>query len=293
MLFLLSVGAHSDDGASSSTSPGAGEDGVRTEYLERTKLCIIGEAKRFPRSNLEGSMNTKAACCWDCYRRASMLEPLAARVFADNVPGDFMEAGVFKGGIAIFMTALLVAHDPYGKRTMWFADSFSGLPPVDTAVNPRIDALVAKENKRTKWVKGRFVAKLATVQQHFAQCYRNETGEGQRFGGQRRARALPGYFRDVLPGPVRTLALLRIDGDLYISIMDALERLYDRLSVGGWVVFDDWKFDQARAAITDFRERRGINAPLLFSNGTLDPMVYWRKPMMRRGGCLVTGTLCR
>jgi len=251
-------------------------DSTRNVDLERTKRCIIGEAKPFPRNNLDG--DTKAACCWDCYRRASMLEPLAASVFADKVPGDFMEAGVFRGGIAIFMTALLVAHDPYGKRVMWFADSFQGLPHVDRPVNPRIDALVAKENKRTKWVTGRFGASLTTVRQHFAQCYRNESGEAQRFNGQSRARALPGYFRDVLPGPVRTLALLRIDGDLYISIMDALERLYDKLSVGGWVVFDDWKFDQARAAITDFRERRSIDAPLLFSNKTLDPMVYWRKP---------------
>ena len=76
---------------------------------------------------------------------------------------------------------------------------------------------------------------------------------------------------------MRELALLRVDGDLYTSITTTLERLWPLLSVGGFVVFDDWKFKQSRRAITDFRVRWRIETPVLFANGTLDPMAFWRK----------------
>jgi hypothetical protein len=80
-----------------------------------------------------------------------------------------------------------------------------------------------------------------------------------------------------LPGPVRSLALLRVDGDLYSSITTTLERLWPLLNVGGFVVFDDWKFEQARLAIVQFRKRWGVETPVRFANGTLDAMAWWRK----------------
>ncbi len=47
-------------------------------------------------------------------------------------------------------------------------------------------------------------------------------------------RFLEGWFRDTLPvAPIEKLAILRLDGDLYESTMQALECLYDKLSVGG------------------------------------------------------------
>ena len=55
------------------------------------------------------------------------------------------------------------------------------------------------------------------------------------------------------------LAVLRLDGDLYESTMDALEALYDRVSPGGIVIVDDYGvLESCRAAVTDFRRRRGI-----------------------------------
>jgi hypothetical protein len=56
------------------------------------------------------------------------LERCAARVFADRVPGDFLEAGVCHGGASIFLRALQVAYSEVDRRT-WVADSFAGVPP--------------------------------------------------------------------------------------------------------------------------------------------------------------------
>lgn len=57
---------------------------------------------------------------------------------------------------------------------------------------------------------------------------------------------LQGYFSKTLPGPVKRLAFLRADSDMYASIYETLHALYPLLSPGGYVVFDDWKFVQAR-----------------------------------------------
>ena len=60
-------------------------------------------------------------------RRLQHLHWCAQRVFAEKVPGDFLEAGVCQGGAAIYMRALQVAYgEPH--RLLWAADSFAGLP---------------------------------------------------------------------------------------------------------------------------------------------------------------------
>ena len=51
----------------------------------------------------------------------------------------------------------------------------------------------------------------------------------------------PGWFSDTLPGaPIDKLAVLRLDGDLYDSTTDALTNLYPKLSVGGFLIVDDY-----------------------------------------------------
>lgn len=109
-------------------------------------------------------------------------------------------------------------------------------------------------------------------------------------GAHAGVRFLPGFFASSLPGPVRRLALLRIDADLYSSIFEGLDSLYPLLSVGGYVVIDDWKFAQARAAVMDYRAQQNITSPMRSSNRndvslrvfnhpyyTLDRIAFWRK----------------
>src|SRR5437660_5508725 len=64
-----------------------------------------------------------------------------------------------------------------------------------------------------------------------------------------------GWFRDTLPrAPIERLAVLRLDGDLYESTIQALEGLYDRLSAGGYVIVDDYgNMASCRQAVHDFR----------------------------------------
>jgi hypothetical protein len=87
---------------------------------------------------------------------------------------------------------------------------------------------------------------------------------------------LPGWFRDTLPAaPIERLALLRLDGDLYDSTLDALVALYPRLSPGGYTIVDDYgRFEECRGAVHDYldgaREKVDIQR-------VDDDAVYWQK----------------
>ena len=87
---------------------------------------------------------------------------------------------------------------------------------------------------------------------------------------------LKGWFKDTLrAAPIEQLAVLRLDGDMYESTMDALTALYDKVSRGGFVIVDDYGcIDGCRRAVHDFRDARGIDDPIVDIDGW---GVYWRK----------------
>jgi hypothetical protein len=75
----------------------------------------------------------------------------------------------------------------------------------------------------------------------------------------------------------RLVCLLRVDVDIYSATYDALHYLYPRITKGGAVLFDDWKFGYSREAVMNYRKEHGITTPVEFLIGTNDPMAYWIK----------------
>lgn len=183
--------------------------------------------------------------------RLDDLEAVLAVIARDGVAGDLLEAGVWRGGSAIFLRAFLAAYG-IEDRQVWLADSFVGLPPGEV---PRSAEL------------GRDLAVSAeTVRDAFA-----------RYGLlDERVRFLEGWFSDTLPtAPIERLALLRLDGDLFTSTMTALDALYDKLAPGGFAIIDDYHaLVECKLAVDAFRRRRQINAPLHRVDWTC---VRWRK----------------
>ena len=178
-------------------------------------------------------------------------------IFADSIKGDFIETGIWRGGTCIFMCGLLMAHGQT-DRTVWAADSFEGVPPPtwpeDEGLNLSSSVLPV------------LAVSLEEVKELF-----------QRYGllGNN-VKFLKGWFKDTLPtAPIERLALLRLDGDLYESTMDALVPLYDKVEQGGFVIVDDYgSCPPCKQAISDFRSQRGITDVLQ----TIDKQsVYWRK----------------
>ena len=93
-------------------------------------------------------------------------------------------------------------------------------------------------------------------------------------------RFLKGWFKDTLPNaPIATLSLIRIDGDFYESTKDGLNNLYDRLSIGGYVIIDDYGEDSwtyCRKAVDEFRAERHIQDPLIAVDSKCS---YWQRAL--------------
>lgn len=189
--------------------------------------------------------------------RMQNLRFLCESVIERGVPGDFIETGVWRGGACIYMRAILHAYSDT-QRKVWVADSFEGLPPPDAEKYP------ADEGDPHHTLKELAIS-LETVRENF-----------ERFGLlDAQVCFLKGWFKDTLPvAPIEKLAILRLDGDMYESTIDALENLYDRVSDGGFIIIDDFCLHNCRQAVTDFRNARNIDAPLIEVDGVA---VYWQK----------------
>jgi len=186
-------------------------------------------------------------------RRLENVQACLEEILRDNVPGDLLEAGAWRGGTTIFMRALLKAHG-VTDRKVWVADSFEGLP------SPK-HSMDGWDLSRVKYLK----VSLEEVKANFA-----------KFGMlDDQVQFLKGWFSDTLPhAPIQKLALLRLDGDLYSSTMDALQSLYHKVSTGGYVIVDDYhSWPSCRQAVTDFLAQNALKPDIQ----TIDwSGAYWK-----------------
>lgn len=238
----------------------------RRAYLELLKNCLIGTIYEDPsmidpqfRPELrEKGLDwpTQAHSMIGNQRMLNLCQ-LCEDVILRDVPGDFIETGAWRGGSSIFMRGILKAYGVRG-RTVWVADSFEGLPPPDPHAYP-----ADRDSEFHMFVE--LAVPLEEVEKNF-----------RRYGLlDEQVRFLKGWFKDTLHvAPIERLAILRLDGDMYQSTMDALRALYRKLSPAGYVIVDDFIIASCRKAVEDFREEHGIDEPMQPVDGSA---VYWQK----------------
>ncbi|HVN62447.1 MAG TPA: TylF/MycF/NovP-related O-methyltransferase [Gaiellaceae bacterium] len=189
-------------------------------------------------------------------KRLDNLQFCVSDVIKRGIPGDVIETGVWRGGASIFMRAVLRA---YGDRTrkVWVADSFQGLPDS----SGKYDA----DTSNQTWAAGDLAVSASEVRANFA-----------RYGLlDDQVQFIEGFFQDTLAeAPIEQLAVARLDGDLYESTIVALEALYPKLSVGGYLIIDDYFLENCRQAVEDFRRDNQITEPITEIDWT---GVYWRR----------------
>ena len=240
---------------------GAGRRRV-TRIIERLLrprgLALVRESprERIERAARHGGHPAPGALTMVGERRLDDLEWCVRDVVARGVPGDLVEAGVWRGGVVIFLRALLnrLGAD---DRMVWAADTFSGLPSTDEVPHPDDGPLADRP--------GAYAASRAEVEANLATFGLLDEGVG----------FLPGAFRETLPdAPIEQLALIRLDADLHHSTQDALTALYPRLSPGGWCVVDDYgSFAGCRRAVDDYRTAHDIHDELVWVDTT---QVRWQ-----------------
>lgn len=263
--------------ASSAGGPNvrASEDRISEEpaaalYLDLMKRCLTGwiyrdegelyqqEAKPFDQLvREEGRDWPLNAHTMVGLKRLDNVQFCVENVINNAVPGDLIETGVWRGGTSIFMRAILKAHSVVNRR-VWAADTFEGMPAPDPEKYP--------EDARFEHFADELAVSIEQVKDNF-----------DRYGlldGQ--VRFLKGLFRDTLPiALVEELAVIRLDGDWYESTMDGLVNLYPKLSVGGYLIIDDYGCVPAcRQAVHDYRDTHGITEEIISVDWT---GVYWQR----------------
>jgi hypothetical protein len=196
--------------------------------------------------------------------RLDNVEELVRTVLAEGVPGDLVETGVWRGGTVIFMRAILATYG-ITDRTVWACDSFEGLPEPDAEAYPADEAMQVDDAKMKLLLDAGLAVSVEQVRANFA-----------RYGLlDDQVRFVEGWFSESLPtAPIEQIAVLRLDGDLYESTMDALVNLEPKVAPGGFVIIDDYgSLEPCRKAVHDYRDQHGIDDPIETVDWT---GAYWR-----------------
>lgn len=191
-------------------------------------------------------------------QRLDNVQSCVTDVVRSGVPGDLIETGVWRGGSTIFMRGVLKALGDE-SRTVWVADSFQGLP------KPNAEHYQADSGSRL-WTYTELAVSAAEVRANF-----------ERYGLlDEQVRFLEGWFSDTLPtAPIERLAVLRLDGDMYQSTIEVLETLYPKLSVGGYLIVDDYgALPECRQAVHEYRDAHAITDEIVTVDWT---GAYWQR----------------
>jgi O-methyltransferase len=200
---------------------------LRREVPEEHALQFVDDADRRIIETVKSRTMT------DTVRLFSMIEGLRYLVRV-GVPGAIVECGVWRGG-SMQAAALTLLECQDTERELHLFDTFEGMPPPSDADVRFKDGQTAEEIMQTSdkdsaiWA----IAGLEDVKQGMV-----ETGypaEKVVYHQGRVEETIPDEAPD-------QIAFLRLDTDWYESTRHELDHLYDRLSPGGILIIDDYRY---------------------------------------------------
>ena len=239
---------------------------LERSYLSR-KLAKLGFYTRHETGKSFNKTNRDSGLDWPSMahtmignKRMSNLRYVLEDVIQNNVAGDFIETGVWRGGACIYAKAIFNSYG-ISDRKVWVADSFVGLPKPDV--------------KKYKLDKGDLHSKEAVLS-----VSRKEVENNFQVYGllDDNVTFLEGWFKDTLiTAPIKKVSVLRLDGDMYESTMDALLALYKKVTPNGYIIVDDYHaVEGCRKAIHDYLDEncRDENVEITDIDGI---GVFWKR----------------
>jgi len=226
---------------------------VKADFLSFFANTIVNEMYNPHSGTVDGSEWPEGGMALSMIgkRRLHNFAALVASVISDEVPGDIIETGVWRGGASLL--AAKVIELLCDSRVVFMADSFKGIP-----------AAPADLKHYSGWLKDSSASRIAILNDNSIEKVQRDVSL---FGiDANRVSFVPGWFNESLPAlvqkkPSQRFSVIRLDGDTYYSTMDALDALYSHLSPGGFVIIDDYvDWRGCRTAVDEFRQRY-VRAP--------------------------------
>lgn len=171
----------------------------------------------------------------------------------NNIAGDIVECGVWRGGSMMLVAKKLIQLKET-NRNLFLFDTFEGMSAPDSRDVSAIDNSSAQE----------LLEETDKMQGDNVWCYSSLDEVKANLRTTRYPEEMVHYFKgkveDTLPEKtVGTIALLRLDTDWYESTKHELEVLYDQLVVGGILIIDDYgHWSGSKKAVDEFIEERKL-----------------------------------
>jgi O-methyltransferase len=181
----------------------------KPEYYEVEFLDIYSECKEFTCTSIE---------------RMYALYQAVNYIVKNNIPGVFVECGVWKGGSCMLIAKTLIQRK--SLREIYLFDTFSGMT---TPTSCDVDC----SGKSAESIMKKNNGKLSDIP--IEQVRRNLL-----FYPKELLHFVIGDVRNTVFQFDEEISLLRLDTDWYDSTRDELKYLYPRLELGGVLIIDDY-----------------------------------------------------
>ncbi len=201
---------------------------------------------RLRRSEIDGIVGLVRPYTMVCDAGVRFTAQSAVRAISNNVTGDMVECGTWRGGCGLAM--LLAQRESIGHvdRKVHFFDSFEGLPPATRRDGPAALEWQAATDHNC-------AASWDELEHTLKDVFKFEASEFAIW---------PGWFENTLPlflEQQSKIAVLRLDGDWYDSTMTCLQLLEPMVSEGGIVIVDDYyAWDGCARAVHDYLSGRDL-----------------------------------
>lgn len=166
-------------------------------------------------------------------KRLANLHDLCIKVNEQNIEGDLVECGIYKGGASAMMAVLA------NGRKVWMFDSFEGMPAPTEKDGDKAPNWTGKTAAGIHWIK--------------SLLWEYDISKDK-------VNIVKGWFKNTVPSAkIDKIAILRLDGDWYESTKVCLDSLYDKVSPGGFIIIDDYgHWEGCQKAVDEFIEKRRL-----------------------------------
>jgi O-methyltransferase len=189
-------------------------------------------------------------------RRLQSLLELMKKVKEDDIEGDFVECGVWRGGVLVLMATFL-QNEKMNKK-VWGYDSFEGLPKPSgkyladiNDIHYTFDHLAVSKTE--------VIANLKKYDVDLNDLY-----------------LIEGWFSETTKDKKpHKISILRLDGDMYESTLECLQNLYPQVAKSGFIIIDDYNIPNCRQAVDYFIKHNELRIQLIKIDKNA---VYFKKP---------------